>query len=132
MIRYALACDQAHAFEGWFGSSADFDDQQARGLLECPMCGSKAVRKAIMAPAIAGTKSRSQNNSPAETHQLVELIRTLPPELGVLMIEHDMEVVFSLADRVTVLYYGEVLASGAPDEVANDERVREVYLGASI
>ena len=70
--------------------------------------------------------------SPAETHQLVELIRTLPAELGVLMIEHDMEVVFSLADRVTVLYYGEVLASGAPDAVANDERVREVYLGASI
>ena len=43
-----------------------------------------------------------------------------------------MEVVFSLADRVTVLYYGEVLASGAPKDVAGNERVREVYLGASI
>ncbi len=70
--------------------------------------------------------------SPAETGQLVDLVRTLPAELGVLMIEHDMEVVFSLADRVTVLYYGEVLASGLPDDVAGNERVREVYLGASI
>ena len=71
MIRYALLCEHEHEFEGWFGASGDFDDQQARGLLECPMCGSKAVRKAIMAPAVAGTKSRSQNNSPAETHQMM-------------------------------------------------------------
>jgi branched-chain amino acid transport system ATP-binding protein len=69
--------------------------------------------------------------SPAETRQLTDLIRTLPAHLGIIMIEHDMEVVFSLAHRITVLYYGEVLTSGKPDEVANNERVREVYLGAS-
>ncbi len=68
MIRYALLCEYDHAFEGWFGASADFDDQQARGLLECPMCASKAVRKAIMAPALAGTKRRSQDNPPAHDH----------------------------------------------------------------
>jgi hypothetical protein len=56
MIRYALICEHAHEFEGWFGSSAEFDDQQARGLLDCPVCASKAIRKQIMAPAIAGTK----------------------------------------------------------------------------
>jgi hypothetical protein len=56
MIRYALACDHDHEFEGWFGASADFDDQQARGLIDCPVCASKQVRKQIMAPAIAGTK----------------------------------------------------------------------------
>ncbi|MBS0363413.1 MAG: DUF1178 family protein [Proteobacteria bacterium] len=71
MIRYALTCDHEHEFEGWFGASADFDDQQARGLLDCPICGSKAVRKAIMAPAVAGTKNRSQNNSPAQNHQMM-------------------------------------------------------------
>ena len=58
MIRYALACEHDHAFEGWFGSSADYDDQAGRGLLECPVCGSKAVRKQIMAPAVTGTKAR--------------------------------------------------------------------------
>jgi hypothetical protein len=58
VIRYALACDQDHAFEGWFGDSADFDAQAARGLVECPFCASKAVRKQIMAPAVSGTKKR--------------------------------------------------------------------------
>ena len=59
MIKYALACDQDHAFEGWFGASADFDDQQSRGLLACPVCGSHAVRKQIMAPSVAGTKAQA-------------------------------------------------------------------------
>lgn len=61
MIKYALTCDREHAFEGWFGSSADYDDQHARGLLECPVCASKAVRKQIMAPAVAGTRKTVQD-----------------------------------------------------------------------
>lgn len=69
MIRYALLCEHEHPFEGWFGASADFDDQQARGLIECPTCGSKAVRKAIMAPALAGTKRRSQDAPPADAQR---------------------------------------------------------------
>jgi hypothetical protein len=61
MIRYALQCEHGHEFEGWFGASADYEEQCARGLLECPLCGSKAVSKAIMAPAVSGTKAqRSQ------------------------------------------------------------------------
>jgi len=56
MIRYALSCDQDHGFEAWFGSSSDYDDQAARGLIECPFCGSRQVAKQIMAPAVAGTK----------------------------------------------------------------------------
>ncbi|MBS0331329.1 MAG: DUF1178 family protein, partial [Proteobacteria bacterium] len=71
MIRYALLCEHGHEFEGWFGASSDFDDQQARGLLECPICGSKGVRKAIMAPALAGTKRRSQNDAPVESHAMM-------------------------------------------------------------
>ncbi|HEX3887709.1 MAG TPA: DUF1178 family protein [Phenylobacterium sp.] len=71
MIRYALVCDRDHEFEGWFAASADFDDQQARGLIECPVCATKAVRKAIMAPAVAGTKRRSQDSSPAQNHAMM-------------------------------------------------------------
>ncbi|KQS55238.1 hypothetical protein ASG17_03855 [Brevundimonas sp. Leaf363] len=56
MIRYALQCDQDHGFEAWFGSSSDYDDQAARGLVECPFCGSRQVAKQIMAPNVAGTK----------------------------------------------------------------------------
>ena len=60
MIRYALACSQDHEFEGWFSRSSDFDDQAARDLVECPVCGSHEVRKQIMAPAVSGTKKRGQ------------------------------------------------------------------------
>lgn len=69
--------------------------------------------------------------SPGETQRMIDLIAGLPRALSILMIEHDMKVVFSLADRVTVLYYGEVLASGAPGDIQADARVREVYLGMS-
>ena len=67
--------------------------------------------------------------SPAESESMVDLIRSLPASLGLLMIEHDMKVVFSLADRISVLYYGEIIASGTPEQISNDQRVREVYLG---
>jgi hypothetical protein len=56
MIHYALQCDRDHGFEAWFGSSSAYDDQSARGLVECPFCGSRAVSKQVMAPAVAGTK----------------------------------------------------------------------------
>ncbi|MBA3049388.1 DUF1178 family protein [Brevundimonas sp.] len=56
MIRYALQCEHGHGFEAWFGASADYDDQAARGLVECPHCGSRGVSKQIMAPAVAGTR----------------------------------------------------------------------------
>jgi hypothetical protein len=52
MIVFDLSCGQGHAFEGWFGSSADFANQQARGLLCCPQCGTADVIKAPMAPAV--------------------------------------------------------------------------------
>lgn len=53
MIRYRLRCPDEHEFEGWFRSSADYDGQAQKGLLECPVCGSENVEKAIMAPAVA-------------------------------------------------------------------------------
>ena len=53
MIVFDLRCGAAgHVFEGWFGSGADFEDQRARGLLSCPLCGSADIAKAPMAPAV--------------------------------------------------------------------------------
>jgi hypothetical protein len=79
MIKYALSCDHDHAFEGWFGSSSDYDDQAARGLLECPLCASKAVRKQIMAPAVAGTKA--QKAAPEPTAAMREMMMTAMGEV---------------------------------------------------
>jgi branched-chain amino acid transport system ATP-binding protein len=69
--------------------------------------------------------------APAETQRMIALIAGLPRHLAILMIEHDMQVVFSLADRITVLYYGEVLATGTIQEIEANPRVREVYLGTA-
>ncbi len=67
--------------------------------------------------------------SPAETSRTVEMLSALPRELTVLIIEHDMDAVFSLADRIAVLNYGEVLADGSPEAVKSDPKVQDVYLG---
>ena len=79
MIKYALQCDHAHEFEGWFGSSADYDDQAARGLVECPVCGSRGVSKQIMAPAVAGTKA--QRSAPAVDPKTREMMMTAMGEV---------------------------------------------------
>ena len=69
--------------------------------------------------------------SPGETVGMIELVKSLPRELTVLIIEHDMDVVFALADRIAVLHYGELLAEGPPEEVRNNPEVLAVYLGTT-
>src|ERR1044071_9716968 len=60
MMRYSLACERKHEFEIWFKNSADYDKQAKRGLVSCPACGSTEVGKALMAPALRGTKKDMQ------------------------------------------------------------------------
>ena len=64
-----------------------------------------------------------------ETKSVVHLIRKLTEGKTLIMVEHDMEVVFDLADRITVLSSGRVLATGSVDEIRNNEEVKKVYLG---
>jgi branched-chain amino acid transport system ATP-binding protein len=67
--------------------------------------------------------------SPAETKRAVDKIRELSRTVDIIIIEHDMDVVFEIADDITVMAQGTILARGSPEEIASDERVREVYLG---
>jgi branched-chain amino acid transport system ATP-binding protein len=66
--------------------------------------------------------------SAAETHDTMQLVRRIAKDHTILIVEHDMQVVMGLADRITVLHYGEILAEGAPDEIQLNPRVMEVYL----
>lgn len=67
--------------------------------------------------------------SPTETEAMLALMRGLPRDITLLIVEHDMDVVFNLADTITVLHLGEVLAEGAPSDIRTNEQVVEVYMG---
>ena len=67
--------------------------------------------------------------SSEETREAVKLIERVTQGKTLVIVEHDMEVVFSLANRISVIYYGEVLASGPPEEIRQNQKVKDAYLG---
>ncbi|WP_373491933.1 DUF1178 family protein [Parasphingorhabdus sp.] len=124
MIIFDLICaDARHRFEGWFGSSKDYADQQDRGLLDCPVCGSKNITKAVMAPNL----SRKGNQQSATSKSEVEAAN--PPEAQ------------AVSSRVTVpAEYQEMfgkLAKAQEKMLANSEwvgdkfadRARDIHYG---
>jgi branched-chain amino acid transport system ATP-binding protein len=70
--------------------------------------------------------------SRTETAAAVELIRRVSEGRTLLVVEHDMSVVFGLADRISVLVYGQVIATGTPEAIRADPKVREAYLGSAV
>jgi len=64
-----------------------------------------------------------------ESHRILQVLDKLPEHIAILIIEHDMDLVFRFAQRITVLVQGEVLVEGPPEEIARDRRVHQVYLG---
>lgn len=94
-----------------------------------------AQRKLDVALAIAATPKLllldepMAGMGPAESEEMVELIQQLRKDMAILLIEHDMDAVFQLADRITVLVYGKVFAQGTSEQIQHDPRVQAVYLG---
>lgn len=81
MIRYALSCERDHAFEGWFRNSEAFDEQLAAGEIACAHCGSTSVRKALMAPAVSGTRDQggaAQQQPEAQTQAEAQTLTSDP------------------------------------------------------
>lgn len=67
-----------------------------------------------------------------ETNYTIELIKELTQDRSLMIVEHDMDVVFSLSDRISVLVYGEIIATGTPAEIRNNDLVKEAYLGSEV
>ncbi|NOL50430.1 ABC transporter ATP-binding protein [Pelistega europaea] len=67
-----------------------------------------------------------------ETDYAVDLIKEVTQDRSLMIVEHDMDVVFSLSDRISVLVYGEIIATGTPEEIRNNELVKEAYLGSEV
>jgi branched-chain amino acid transport system ATP-binding protein len=81
------------------------------------------------APCVLLLDEPAAGMSPAESERFAALVHRLPAELAILFVEHDLDLVFRLATRVTVLHLGKVLLSGAPEEVRQSPAVQEAYLG---
>ncbi len=94
-----------------------------RRLLEIAIAFACEPRVLLLDEPVAGVPD-------GERQELLDTVAALPADVSVLLIEHDMDLVFSFADRVTVLVNGAVLAEGEPDTIARDPEVRAVYLGA--
>ncbi len=94
-------------------------------LLEIALALACEPRVLLLDEPVAGVPT-------SERKEILDTVAALPDDVSVLLIEHDMDLVFSFARRMTVLVYGEVLIEGTPEEIAGDPRVREVYLGSGL
>jgi branched-chain amino acid transport system ATP-binding protein len=91
-------------------------------LLELAMALAGSPRMLLLDEPMAGL-------GPEESARMVAMLRDLKRHYTILLVEHDMEAVFALADRITVLVYGRVIATGAPEAIRRNEQVRGAYLG---
>ena len=142
MIKYQLVCDAGHEFEGWFGDSAAFESQSKSGLLSCPVCGSDHVRRALMAPNLASSKtSTSKSDAKAadakdETPPAAGPVAGLPPEAA-----RNMQVLVNkmrklqskirsecrdvgdnFAEEARKIHYGETASEGIYGKATAEER----------
>jgi hypothetical protein len=102
MIVYNLRCNNSHEFEGWFKDSAAFDTQSASGKLVCPACNSRSVEKAIMAPAVSGTK-RADVTAPEEMRKMRQFMTGLRRHV----LENAENVGPRFAEEARKIHYGE-------------------------
>jgi hypothetical protein len=128
MIKYALACDKAHAFESWFPDAAAYDQQARRGLVACPVCGSTHVAKAIMAPAVVGAARGKRADSSAQTHApspvaddkrraFGQAIRALKREIEA----HTDDVGAKFAETARAIHFGEVPERAIRGQASGEE-----------
>ena len=104
---FDLKCTaQGHVFEGWFGSSADYDEQQARGLLSCPICGAGEVVKAVMAPAVGAKANQASNVFSADPETVKTMMAALAAEQKK-MLEGSEPVGDRFADEARAIHLGE-------------------------
>ena len=108
----------------------DLRDEQAGNLSYGDIALLEMAIALAMRPNLLLLDEPVAGMSPEETQNTVAKIKELSAQLDVILIEHDMEVVFGIADVITVMNNGTILCEGSPEEIAGDPRVQEAYLGA--
>jgi len=108
------------------------DDDALRRVSELPYGRQRLVEVAValaLEPAVLVLDEPAAGVPPADSHRMMDLIDSLPSSMAVLIIEHDMKLVFRFAREITVLVAGRILTEGPPEVIAHDQQVRDVYLG---
>lgn len=116
MIRYNLICTLDHEFEGWFSSSADYDEQAESGLLSCPVCGTKKVEKAIMAPAVKTARKVEARESDA-AKAMSAIAAKIRSEIG----KTCENVGENFAEEARAIHYGEKPERGIYGSTTDEE-----------
>jgi len=106
----------------WLDRSAGLLSHGQKRQLEIAMCLATAPQVLLLDEPLAGMGAE-------ETDRMLQLLQTLKADHAILLVEHDMDAVFRVADRITVMVNGAVIASGTPDEVRNSAEVQAAYLG---
>jgi hypothetical protein len=119
LIRFTLACEHDHTFEGWFRNGEDYDKQRKRGFVECPECGSTHVDKALMAPAVS-TGRRQEKIALAQGDEQRRVMGALK-ELSKKMRENADYVGDKFAEEARKIHFGEADARGIYGEATPDE-----------
>ncbi|HEY6864922.1 MAG TPA: ABC transporter ATP-binding protein [Burkholderiales bacterium] len=126
--RHAEVRDESLALLASLGLADDADQR----VLDLPYGKQRLVEIAIalgLKPKVLLLDEPAAGVPSLESHRILEVLDRLPADISILIIEHDMDLVFRFARRITVLVQGEVLLEGAPEEIAKDRRVHQVYLG---
>ncbi|WP_422371606.1 DUF1178 family protein [Hoeflea sp.] len=120
MITFNLRCDKDHEFEGWFSSGSDFDKQCENGLVECPMCGSREIEKALMAPAVKVSRETASQQPLALDPEKREMMRKLR-EMVKAVREKAEDVGERFPEEARKIHHGETEARGIIGKASGEE-----------
>lgn len=127
MIQYSLHCSKGHQYDAWFKNAAAFDEQQARGIVSCAVCGDAAIEKAPMAPAVARTDNEkvSLSSTQPDAAQLRALLRAYRQKV----VSESDYVGDRFAEEARKIHFEEVEARGIYGEATRDDVIALVEEG---
>jgi len=120
LIKYTLSCDNAHSFEGWFSSGADFDRQAELGLVSCPVCGSATVGKELMAPSVSTARKKDETKVLMMDQARKEAVAKIR-ELVTSIRENAEDVGAKFPEEARKIHYGEAEQRGLIGQATVDE-----------
>tara|TARA_B100000902_G_C26782063_1_gene655562 strand:+ start:68 stop:499 length:432 start_codon:yes stop_codon:yes gene_type:complete len=121
MILFDLNCDNGHTFEAWFASSEEYEKQTKKKLINCPLCNSNKIKKALMAPNLKGTKKSNKNLEQKKAHEESRKINRKIKELKKFVEKNTEDVGKSFTEEAKKIYYGETKPRSIRGETTKEQ-----------